>query len=146
MSKTRNYLHIVFGTKYRKNVILLDRKERLYRYITGTVKNKNSEIIAINGVENHIHILLNLHPTVSLSEIVKSIKQSSSKRISETNYLPMFEGWANEYFACSVSPSHVEAVKNYIMNQEIHHHGRDYKEEVQDFVLKMGLTLYKDEI
>ena len=96
-------------------------------------------------MRDHIHMLINLHATVSLADMVKSVKQSSSKWISETNYLPLFEGWGSEYYACSVSPSHVEAVKTYISNQEVNHGMKDYKDEVTDFVGKMGLALYKDE-
>lgn len=146
MSKTRSYHHIVFSPKFRRKVIALDRKERLYAYITKVIQNKKSTLVKINGMEDHIHILLDLHPTVALADMVKTIKQSSSKRLSETNYLPLFEGWASEYYACSVSPSHVEAVKGYIAGQQEHHKSKDYVNEVEDFVTKMGLTLYKDEL
>ncbi|MCH5218660.1 MAG: IS200/IS605 family transposase [Muribaculaceae bacterium] len=146
MSKTRSYFHIVFSTKFRIKCIAHDRKERLYQYITGTVKNKKSEMIQINGVEDHIHMLINLHPTVALADLVKAVKQSSSKRLQETHYLPLFDGWTSEYFACSVSPSHVDAVKEYICSQEEHHSHKDFVSEVTDFVHKMGMEVYQDEI
>ena len=146
MSKTRSYHHIVFGTKYRQRTILLEKRNSIYAYITKIVENKKSTLIAINGIEDHIHILLDLHPTIALAEMVKAIKQSSSKRIRETFIFPMFEGWAAEYYACSVSPSHVTPIATYIDNQLTHHKGKNYSEEIVDFVTKMGLQVYKDEI
>ena len=146
MSRTRNYLHIVFGTKCRARTIYLDRRIRLYSYIIRTVENKKSEVVAINGMEDHVHILVNLHSTVALADLVKAVKTSSSKWIRESNLFSMFEGWASEYYACSVSPSHVDGVKAYIDGQQTHHAGKDYKEEVRDFVMKMGMELYEDEL
>ena len=146
MSKTRNYIHIVFGTKYRTKAIARDRKARLYQYITNTIKNKKCEMISINGIDNHIHLLINLHPTIALADMVKAIKQSSSKWISDIHWLPLFEGWASEYYACSVSPSHVESVIEYIKNQEVHHSSKDYTTELTSFVTKMGMTLYEDDL
>ena len=145
MSKTRCYFHIVFGTKYRNKAIDLDRRERLYTYISKIIENKKSRLIKINGIQDHIHVLVDLHPSIALSDLVKSIKQSTSKRISETHYLPLFEGWASEYYASSVSPSHVEAVKEYIEKQTEHHLEKGYELEIREFVTKMGLELYNDE-
>ena len=146
MSKTICYHHIVFGTKSRGRTISREKKEKLYSFITKIIQNKKSDLIAINGMEDHIHILLNLHPSVALADMVKAIKQSSSRKITETFYLPLFEGWASEYYACSVSPSHLEAVKSYIRKQEDHHKEKEYTHEIKSFVSKMGLTLYRDEV
>ena len=145
MSYTRSYFHIVFGTKFRARTIFPDRKSRVYAYISNIISGKKSTKIAINGMGDHIHILLDLHPTVALADIVKSIKQSSSKWINANMILPMFEGWGSEYYASSVSPSHVDAVKEYIDNQETHHLGKDYEQEMADFVRKMGMQKYEDE-
>ena len=145
MSYTRSYFHIVFSTKYRQRTIQMDRRSRLYAYMTKTIQNKKSDLIKINGMENHIHILLDLHSTVALAEMVKTIKQTATEFIKKTFVLPMFEGWASEYYACSVSPSHVPAVKQYIQNQEEHHSQKNFENEMEEFVKKMGMTLYKDE-
>ena len=145
MSYTRNYLHIVFGTKYRIRAISPDKKERLYKYMAKTIHNKKCELININGIENHIHLLINLHPSVSLADLVKSIKVASSRLITETHYLPLFEGWATEYYACSVSPSHLKFINEYIDCQEVHHKEKGYEDEMNRFVKKMGMDLYRDE-
>ena len=144
MSYTRSYHHIVFGTKRRQKTILPDRKSRLHRYIAQTIINKKCDPIKIDGMEEHIHILVDIHPTVALADLVKSVKQSSSKWISEGLLFPLFEGWASQYYACSVSPSHVAVIKEYIENQKIHHSQKGYEREVKDFVEKMGMVLYQD--
>lgn len=146
MSKTRNYLHIVFGTKYHQKTIPLNKKDKLYTYIAGIIKNKKSTPIAINGMENHIHLLIDLHPTIALADMIKDIKVSSSKMLQHTFLFPLYEGWASEYFACSVSPSHTDKVKEYIENQEVHHNGREYKTEMEEFVKKIGFVLYNDDL
>lgn len=144
MSYTRSYHHIVFGTHCRLRCITRDRKERLYSYIAKIIDNNKCALIAINGMEEHVHILVNVHPTVALAELVKAIKQSSSRWITRTFSLPLFEGWAKEYFACSVSPAHVEPVKSYIMSQETHHAGKDYNMEMGEFVERMGFDRYEE--
>ena len=146
MSKTCNYLHIVFGTKCRKPTIELSGREKLYSYIAGIIKNKKSRVISINGIDDHVHILLDLHPTVSLSSIVRDIKANSSKMIQETFCFPYFEGWASEYFASSVSPAHVEPVEEYILQQESHHGVKNYEEEMRDFLSRFGYSLYEDDL
>ena len=122
----------------------MDRKSRLYSYISATIKNKKCTLIDINGMEEHVHLLIDLNPTVALSDLIKLVKQSSSRWISDSNLFPFYEGWASEYYACSVSPGHVDAVKRYIENQREHHEGKDYGQEMQEFVNKMGMKLYTD--
>lgn len=144
MSYTRSYHHIVFGTRFRIPCLWRDRKPRLYEYIKNVAKNKKCDIRKINGIEDHVHILVDIHPTVSLSDFVKTIKQASSRWISEVFLFPNYEGWSKEYFACSVSPSHLPAVETYIDNQETHHTSNKYEDEMATFVEKMGMVIYKD--
>lgn len=78
MSKTNSYHHIVISTYCRKKTITELHKKDLYAYILGILNNKKCKLIRINGTGNHIHILLNLNPTIALSDIVKTVKQSTS--------------------------------------------------------------------
>lgn len=146
MSYVCNYLHIVFSTKHRAKTISMQYREKLYSYITNIVKKQKSEMIRINGMEDHVHLLINLHSTVALADIVKHVKQSSSIFLREKcfNLFPMYEGWESEYYASSVSPAHVEKIKEYIINQENHHIGKEFKDEIKGFVGKMGMSLYED--
>jgi REP element-mobilizing transposase RayT len=78
---TQIIYHIVFATKHRERVLNKARREDLFRYLWGIVKNHESHLFRINGIEDHVHILTSLHPTVSLADFVKAIKAGSSKWI-----------------------------------------------------------------
>jgi len=95
--------HITFRTKYNIPAIGLEHKKELYRYIWGIVKNKNCILFQINGTENHVHILSDLHPNISLADYVKDIKVASSIWAKESGKFPKFRGWAEGYGAFTVA-------------------------------------------
>ena len=97
MSKTQILLHIVFTTKYRLQTIPLLHKRELYRYIYGIIRNYHCHTLRINGMTEHVHILLDLNPTVALADLVKKIKQSSSVWMKINPYFNLFEGWNTGY-------------------------------------------------
>ena len=145
MSKTRLLCHIVYATKHRRNTINPANRHKLIAY-TKTIINKNkSTSIEINCVNNHIHLLIDIHPTVSVAGIVKVIKQSTSTWMHENPDFPQFEKWQEGYFAGSVGPDGVERCKKYIQNQEKHHLGKDYKSEMEKMVNLYGLEWYEDD-
>ncbi len=82
---TQIYIQFVFTVKYRNGVIEKHWKDQLYKYITGTVNALGHKLIAINGVEDHIHILVGYKPVQSFSDLMKAVKQNSSKWINENN-------------------------------------------------------------
>ncbi|GHV58168.1 hypothetical protein FACS1894182_09250 [Bacteroidia bacterium] len=86
--------HIVFCTHNRENTIPREHQEFLYKYIWGIIKKRNSVLYRINGTENHIHILSDLHPTVALSDYIKEIKIASNRWMKESGRFPLFMGWA----------------------------------------------------
>ena len=146
MSKTCILCHIVFSTKMRKSKIPTLSKQKLYAYIAGILKKKKCFIHALNGMPDHIHILLDLNPTEPLSEIVRTIKQSSSSWINENREsFPWFNGWGKGYFAASVSPNAKNACKEYISNQELHHGGKGFLNELQYLIERIGLKWFEDE-
>ncbi len=126
---TQILYQIVFSTKYRNKVLLKDNREKLYRFIWGILKKKNCILYQINGVEDHIHIITHIHPTISLSSLVKDIKVSSSKWIKEGEVFPKFIAWQKGYGAFTYSIEAKEALVRYVMNQEAHHHKKSFKEE-----------------
>ena len=75
---TQVYYHIVFSTKNRERHLVEDRREDLFRYVWGIIKNKKSHLYRINGVDDHVHVVTSLHPTVCLSDMVKDIKTGTS--------------------------------------------------------------------
>ncbi len=95
--------------------------EDLYRFITSIVKRNNCVLYRIGGIENHIHMLIDLSPTVTLSHLMWDIKRSSSDWAKQSGLFPQFVGWGKEYGAFSVSVSHKQAVIDYIISQPEHH-------------------------
>jgi putative transposase len=111
-------------------------KDELYKYITGTVKNKGQKLIAIGGIENHIHILAGLKPNIALSDLVKEIKANSSRFINEKKLVKGKFSWQEGFGAFSYSHSQLNDVIRYIQNQEKHHKTNNFKDEYLKFLRK----------
>ena len=133
---TQIHLQFVFAVKYRTCLISSSWKNELYKYITAIIQNNGHKLICINGIPDHIHILVGMKPTQSVSELLKDIKASSSKWINEKRLVKgKFEGQEG-YGAFAYSKSHVNTVISYIQNQEEHHKKRSFREEYIDFLKK----------
>lgn len=115
-----------------------DKKRTLYSYLNTIARNKGCEILRINGIGNHIHILLRLSPTMALSSFVKELKRCSSMWLNGNPDFPNFESWGKEYFAMSINPSIIENVSRYIDGQETHHAHRRFEDELKEMCIKMG--------
>ncbi len=126
--------HNVFSTKEREGLIKDEIKPELHKYLGGLVKELKGKPIKINGMNDHVHILATLPPTVSTSEAMRFIKANSSKWVSEKFNQP-FE-WQKGYGAFSVSRSGMDAVVNYIENQVEHHQKRDFRTEFLSLLKK----------
>ena len=138
MSNTYTQIHIqfVFEVKYRRAIICKSWRDSLYKFITGIVQNHGHRMIVINGVEDHIHLLVGLHPNKSISDLMKNVKQFSSKWINDNKLtFEKFE-WQQGYGAFSTSKSQMNQVVKYIMNQEEHHEKHSFKEEYLKFLEK----------
>ena len=138
-SFTQLTYHIVFATKYRRNTISTDFSERLYEYIGGVLRAKKGELIEIGGVEDHIHILARLSPSLAVSDVIREVKACTSKWINELNEVQQTFQWQKGYGAFTVSYSNVEAVRQYIRKQPEHHRKKSFKEEYIEFLTKHGL-------
>ena len=134
------YIQIVFAVKGRENLIHKDWKDELYKYITGICTEHDQKLLAINGVSDHIHILIGLKPSMSLSDLVKIIKSNSSRFINEIKWIKGKFNWQQGYGAFSYAHSQLNAVIAYIENQEIHHYKKTFKEEYIDFLVKYHIT------
>lgn len=131
MSKTKSYHHIVFATKHREMTIPEEHKKELYAYIFGIIKNKHCFLKRMNGIGNHIHLLVDIHPTVAIADLVKDIKQWSTHWIRDNGNFPKFDSWGQGYYAVSIGVDSIESCCNYIINQERHHLGRDFLDEME---------------
>lgn len=128
-----NY-HLVFSTKDRQPLITKEQSPRIYGYIGGIIKDLRGEPIRIGGVEDHVHILCRLKTDVSLADVLRQIKGSSSKWINDELQLPGKFAWQAGYAAFSVSRSRTDNVVRYIEQQEEHHKQVDFKDELLDFL------------
>ena len=138
-SYTQIYIQIVIVVKGRHCLIPNQKKENLYKYITGIIQNKKHKLIAINGIPNHIHILIGLNPAEALSALVKEIKRCSTNFINEQKWLKGKFSWQEGYGGFSYSRSHLDRVINYIKNQEKHHKRKTFKEEYLEMLKKFDV-------
>jgi len=115
------YYHIVFGTKFRKPTIPDVHCQLLYKYIWGIIENKKCKLYRINGCEEHIHLLVDIHPTIAVSTFVKDLKVSTSLWLKQQREFQNFEGWSEGFGIFTVSHSDKDRVIEYIKNQKEHH-------------------------
>ncbi len=126
---TQILYQIVFSTKDRNCCLTKEHKKDFFKYIWGIIEHKNCHLYQLNGVEDHIHILTSLHPSIALADLVKDIKVAGSKFIKANNLFPEFDGWQNGYGAFTYSINQKDNLINYIKNQEEHHLKISFKEE-----------------
>ena len=131
---TQLYIQIVFAVKSRQNLISNSWKNELFKYITGIISNDGQKLIAINGMPDHIHILIGLKPNKALSDLVRDIKANSSRFINEKRWISGKFEWQTGFGAFSYSHSQLTNIINYIQNQEKHHASTTFKEEYIDFL------------
>ncbi len=143
-SLAKNYIHLIFATKYRENIIKQTDLSELYAYITGILNHIDCPMICIGGTTNHVHVLCVLNKNMALSKMVEEVKRSSSKWIKSKDPFYRQFGWQNGYGAFSVSQSKVEIVVKYIQNQEEHHKKMLFVDELKMFLREYGVE-YKEE-
>lgn len=114
-------------------------QDKLYAFITGILKNKQCHLYRIGGVEDHIHIITHLHPSVSLAELIKDIKLASIAYIKSEHIFPNFRGWQNGYGAFTYDLSAKENLIAYVKNQKEHHKKIDYRDEYRHLLLEHGI-------
>jgi putative transposase len=126
---TALHFHIVFATKERRDFIAAFWRNQFHEYLGGTIRGLGDVALAVGGVEDHVHVLVSLKPAHRLADVPRELKKASSVWASE-RFEPSF-AWQEGYSAFSVSPSHLDAVRNYIANQEEHHHAVDFNQELK---------------
>ena len=138
-SYTSLLYHIVFSTKHRRKVLTKENRKELFQYMWGVMKNKKCFLYRINGVEDHIHILVSLPSTMAVADFVKNIKVSSSIWIRENKIFPDFTGWQNGYGAFTVSEYHKDRLIQYIINQEEHHKNKTFKKKYKSLLERYNI-------
>lgn len=138
------YIHVVFAVKYRDALIQPEWETELYKYITGIVQNKEQKMLSINGMPDHLHFLIGMKPSCTLSDLVREVKKSSNAFIKEKRFTLFNFQWQEGFGAFSYSHSNLDNVISYIMKQKEHHKKQTFKDEYMTF-LKNFAVEYKDE-
>jgi putative transposase len=126
---TQIHIQIVFSVKNRGSLIQDKWKDELYKYMCGIIQTHEHKVLQINGMPDHIHILIGLRPSQSLSDLMKLVKRSSSNWINEKNLTEEKFSWQAGFGAFSYSKSQVPRVIKYIQNQEKHHEKQTFYDE-----------------
>ena len=134
-------VHLVFSTKGRRQLLRDEERGELHAYINGILKNLQSPLIEINSVRDHIHILFAQSKNHAPAKIVEELKSASSRWLKEQHASYADFAWQTGYGEFSVSPIHVEAVREYIRQQPEHHRQEDFQTEYRRFCEKNGRPL-----
>lgn len=138
-SLVKNYVHIVFSTKYRQPLILESVEAELYNYLGGICKALECWPVKIGGYYDHIHILCLLSKKIALMKLLEELKSHSSKWIKTKDDKLKHFYWQDGYGAFSVNPSQVDIVSRYIENQKAHHAKKSFQNELQSFFKKYNV-------
>jgi putative transposase len=118
---TQILYQVVFSTKQREQVLVKENRPELLKYIWGILNKNNCHLYRINGVEDHLHIVTHIHPSVSLAGLIKDIKIASSGLIKDKQLFKNFKGWQEGYGAFTYSIKEKDRLIEYVKNQEEHH-------------------------
>jgi REP element-mobilizing transposase RayT len=128
------YLHIVFSTQERRRFLVPERREAVFAYMAGILRNSGSQFVLVNGHVEHVHVVCTLPVTLALSDLVAQLKGSSSKWMRESvEGLEDFH-WQSGYAAFSFSRRQLEGVRNYVHHQEDHHRTLSFEDEYREFL------------
>jgi putative transposase len=141
---TQLHIHLVFAVKYREGLIRKEWKDDLYKYITGVIQNNKHKVLIINGMPDHIHILIGFRPTQALADLMRDIKQMSSLWINEKHLVKGKFAWQDGYGAFSYGQSQLPDIIEYIAKQEEHHKKRSFLDEYKGF-LKLFAIDFEEE-
>jgi len=133
------YVQIVFTVKGRANLISKNNREELQKYIAGIIQNREQKLLSIFCMPDHVHILVSIKPSISISDLVRDIKAGSSKFINDNKWIRGKFNWQEGFGAFSYSKSQIDTVIKYILNQEEHHKKKTFKEEYLDFLEKFEI-------
>jgi REP element-mobilizing transposase RayT len=123
------YIQVVFAVQYRENLIAEENREEIEKYICGIISNKKCKVLAIYCNPDHVHILIALHPTISVSDLVRDIKANSSRFINEKGWLRGRFNWQDGFGAFTYAKSQIDGVVKYILRQPIHHQKQSFQDE-----------------
>ena len=133
-------IHVIFSTQFRARVLAKSWREDLFAIIGDQIKEHNGSLLQAGGIEDHIHLLIKVHPSFAIADTIRQFKANSSQWINESKRVMGKFHWQTGYAAFSVSYSVVDVVRNYIVNQVEHHRERSFKDEYLDFLNRHNIT------
>ena len=134
------YIQTVFAVSSRQSLIKSEFKEDLFKYVTGIVRNQGQKLITINGMPDHVHILIGLKPAIALADLVREIKADSSNFVNEKKFVHGKFSWQEGYGAFSYGHSQLDTVIRYIQNQEKHHKRSSFRAEYLTLLRKFDIA------
>jgi putative transposase len=131
------YIHIIFGTKRREQILTPQLHTEFSRYITPILRDYKAQLIAEGGMPDHVHLLIDLGRESTIATLLREIKSKSSSWLNSKTDRQF--SWQSGYGYFSVSPSHVQNVVHYIDNQEEHHKKKTFQEEFEEILKIAGV-------
>jgi putative transposase len=144
-SYTKLWLHVVFSTKYRAVLIHPSVEAKVYGYLHQQLTEQGCIVKIINGMPDHFHLLFLQNPKLSIADMIKQIKGSTSHWINQQEIIKEKFAWQMGYGAFSVSESQVDKVFHYIVTQKEHHSSKGFSQEYDEFLLAHGLKKEEEE-
>jgi len=136
---TNLLIHLVFGTRLRAPVLTLQVRGRLEPYLTGMMQRQGVAVLAIGGIEDHLHLLIRLPSSKELAAVVRHVKGTTSAWLNRTGLLGSTFAWQTGYCAFSVSVSAVATVVAHIEDQPMHHRRHSYRDELVALLERHGI-------
>jgi len=134
------YIHVVFAVYKRQPLISNQWSNQLFAYINGIIENNNHKLISINGMPDHVHLLISISPEQSISDLLRDIKTNSTLWINRNQRQDIKFTWQRGYSAFAVSFNDINRVRDYIENQQEHHRVKTYEEEVIHFLNENNIS------
>ena len=128
------FVHVICAVQGRQRLLAKPARKVLFAHMQKEAGEKGINVVAVNGVDDHMHLLLRLMPSQNIVQVVKSIRALSAGWLNENKLLAAEFQWEEGYFALSVSPSNVKQVKDFIEKQEEHHKTKTLDAELEAFV------------
>jgi len=114
-------------------------RQEVFKYMAGIIKAKDQKPIIVNGTADHVHVFVGLKPSMSISDLIRDIKNNSSKFINEQGWVNGKFSWQEGYGVFSYAHSQIENVYQYILKQEEHHRRKTFRDEYLDFLQKFDV-------
>jgi len=133
MYKTYLYAHVIWAIRNKETRLSKPIRVVLFAHLQKTAEEKGIKIIQVGGADDHVHVLVQLHPAQNLAQVIRQLKAESSDWLNATQLLPQGFEWEEEYAAYSVSPSAVKQVMDYLDRQEEYHKTKSLEAELEVF-------------